>query len=107
MGCESPALKEHLPHGGVGGIAVVLRPGHGAVTVLATAAREIIFVLHDVSGTGFMKFREVEADRFEGPARCAVAACHAAPDVLMEIDEGIHAVEIGRASCRERVCQYL
>src|SRR3546814_12548457 len=37
----------------------------------------------------------------------AIADRHAAPIPQREIEPGINRPEIGRASCRERVCQYV
>jgi len=58
-----------------------------------------------MGGAGGVELREVEADRLEEPGRRAVAAGHAAPDVLMEIDEDIHAVIVGHVAERGEIVE--
>ena len=85
------ACEEQRPHDGIARAAVIVRPGHGRVIVLLppAAARIVVAVLHHLGSARLVEGGEVEARFLEGPARCAVAAGHARPDVLVEIDEDI------------------
>jgi len=96
VGREIPAGKEQRPHDAVDGEAIILRPAHHRIAIrLAAAASEIVFVLHHMGGAGFVEAREVEPHLLEEPCGRAVAARHAAPCVLVEVDEDIMAMFAG------------
>lgn len=87
------------PHDAVGRTARILRPAHRRVAIfLASAARVVIQMLHDVRAFGLGEFAIVDSDFVEHPARRAVAARHPAPDVLMKIHENIKSVVAGHSA---------
>src|SRR3546814_9192441 len=107
IGGQPVPRPEQAPHHGVGGQAMIAPPAHLRIGILPPLGTGIIILcLHDMRDIGAMKLPEVEPDGLERPTGSAVAARHAAPELLMEIDEDMQAkaprarayLETGRAN---------
>ena len=97
-GGEIGTGKEQRPHDAIGRHSVIAAPAHHRIAVLPPAKAMVVARLHQISGIGSMKAREVQPSCFERPARRAIAARHSAPYILVKIDKDVQAMPASAAA---------
>src|SRR3546814_16661510 len=89
-------------------------PKNPILAVIQTARANIVFGPLDAMGWIAVDDPEIDsvsqypADQSERSGRCAGTTAHVRPAAqLVGLDDGPCLAQIGRASCRERVCPYV